>query len=145
MILSRRCNPGESAYVSQGMKFALGQNIVILRSDVYKVLKPFLRYLLNSPAWWSEVKKYLNVGAVFNSLKCGEILNFKLPIPPLEEQKKIADVLSCLDTKIENLRRQNETLENIAQTLFKHWFIDFEFPNADGKPYKASGGAMQKC
>ena len=63
-------------------------------------------------------------------------------IPSLSEQKCIADVLSCLDAKIENLRRQNETLEQIAQTLFKHWFIDFEFPNADGKPYKSSGSAM---
>ena len=40
------------------------------------------------------------------------------------------------------MRRQNETLEQIAQTLFKHWFVDFEFPNAEGKPYKSSGGAM---
>jgi len=62
--------------------------------------------------------------------------------PPLEEQKAIAAVLSCLDAKIENLRKQNETLERIAQTLFKQWFIDFEFPNEDGKPYKSSGGAM---
>jgi type I restriction enzyme, S subunit len=67
-------------------------------------------------------------------------LDLLLPQPP--EQKSIADILSCLDAKIENLRRQNETLEQIAQTLFKHWFIDFEFPNADGKPYKSSGGAM---
>ncbi len=52
-------------------------------------------------------------------------------------------MLSCLDAKIENLRRQNETLEAIAQTLFKHWFIDFEFPNEDGKPYKSSGGEMR--
>ena len=66
--------------------------------------------------------------------------SFKLPAVP--EQKQIADVLSCLDAKIENLRRQNETLEQIARSLFKHWFIDFEFPNADGKPYKSSGGAM---
>ncbi|MEQ8382948.1 MAG: restriction endonuclease subunit S [Coleofasciculus sp. A1-SPW-01] len=44
---------------------------------------------------------------------------------------------------IENLRKQNDTLEAIAQTLFKHWFVDFEFPNADGKPYKSSGGAME--
>jgi type I restriction enzyme S subunit len=69
------------------------------------------------------------------------LLNIKIPVLA-EEQKRIADVLSCLDAKIENLRRQNETLENIAQTLFKHWFIDFEFPNADGKPYKSSGGVM---
>jgi len=71
-----------------------------------------------------------------------KIRDYVFLLPPLEEQKQIADVLSCLDAKIENLRRQNETLEAIAQTLFKHWFIDFEFPDADGKPYKSSGGEM---
>ena len=88
-------------------------------------------------------KNNINVGAVFNSLKCGEIVNFKLPIPPIEEQEEITKTLFCLDHKIEILRKQNETLEAIAQTLFKHWFVDFEFPNADGKPYKSSGGAME--
>ncbi|GCL39613.1 restriction modification system DNA specificity domain protein [Sphaerospermopsis reniformis] len=68
-------------------------------------------------------------------------LEVSIPKSP-EEQKRIAAVLSCLDAKIDNLRRQNETLEKIAQTLFKHWFIDFEFPNDEGKPYKSSGGAM---
>lgn len=66
-----------------------------------------------------------------------------ITLPEIEEQKEIAAAISCLDRKIENLRKQNETLEAIAQTLFKHWFIDFEFPNADGKPYKSSGGAME--
>lgn len=66
----------------------------------------------------------------------------EIPLLLLEEQKQIATVLSCLDRKISNLRKQNETLESIAQTLFKHWFVDFEFPNEDGKPYKSSGGAM---
>ena len=81
-------------------------------------------------------------GATMPSLNQQIISLSPLALPPIEEQKQIADVLSCLDAKIENLRRQNETLEQIAQTLFKHWFIDFEFPNADGKPYKSSGGAM---
>ncbi|MBE9030043.1 restriction endonuclease subunit S [filamentous cyanobacterium LEGE 11480] len=143
VVLSRRCNPGESSYVAEGMKFALGQNLVLLRSDGKLVKKPFLRWLIKSPAWWAEVRKNINVGAVFNSLKCREIINFTLPIPPIEEQEEITKTLYCLDRKIENLRKQNETLEAIAQTLFKHWFIDFEFPNADGKPYKSSGGAME--
>jgi type I restriction enzyme S subunit len=56
----------------------------------------------------------------------------------------IGDLYYRLSYKIENLRRQNETLEAIAQTLFKHWFVDFEFPNADGKPYKSSGGEMER-
>ena len=70
------------------------------------------------------------------------IKSFKFRCPPIKSQKKIGKTLDTLDAKIENLRRQNETLEAIAQTLFKHWFIDFEFPDADGKPYKSSGGGM---
>lgn len=86
--------------------------------------------------------KQLAIGSVQDNINLGTFLNIKFNIPVVQEQKQIAEVLSCLDAKIENLRRQNETLEQIAQTLFKHWFIDFEFPNADGKPYKSSGGAM---
>ena len=63
-----------------------------------------------------------------------------LPDPP--EQKAIAAVLGSLDDKIELLREQNETLEALAQTLFKRWFIDFNFPDKNGKPYKDSGGIM---
>lgn len=84
----------------------------------------------------------LDSGSAVPSLNRNYIHPLPLSIPEYLEQKRIANVLSCLDAKIENLRRQNETLEQIAQTLFKHWFIDFEFPNADGKPYKSSGGAI---
>ncbi|MEA5479055.1 restriction endonuclease subunit S [Pseudanabaena galeata UHCC 0370] len=84
----------------------------------------------------------LDSGSAIPSISRPDFYQLDLSLPPLKEQKQIADVLSCLDIKIENLRRQNETLEQIAQTLFKHWFIDFEFPNADDKPYKSSGGAM---
>ena len=52
-----------------------------------------------------------------------------ITLPNIEEQKEITAAISCLDRKISNLRQQNETLESIAQTLFKHWFVDFEFPN----------------
>lgn len=62
--------------------------------------------------------------------------------PSLPEQKAIAAVLSSLDDKIELLREQNKTLEAIAQALFKEWFVDFNFPDDNGKPYKKSGGKM---
>ena len=78
----------------------------------------------------------------FPQITFDSIKHLDLNLPPLEEQGRIVDIASCLNAKIDNLRRQNETLEQIAQTLFKHWFVDFEFPNAEGKPYKSSGGAM---
>jgi len=62
--------------------------------------------------------------------------------PDLSEQKAIAKILSDLDSKIELNNEINKTLEAIGQALFKHWFVDFEFPNGEGKPYKSSGGEM---
>jgi type I restriction enzyme S subunit len=64
------------------------------------------------------------------------------PHPHEEEQTAIAKVLSDLDSKIELNQRMNKNLEAIGQALFKRWFIDFEFPNEEGKPYKSSGGEL---
>ncbi|MGB9940122.1 restriction endonuclease subunit S [Methanosarcina sp.] len=61
---------------------------------------------------------------------------------PKEEQKSIANIFSTLDDKIDLNRQMNSTLKQIAQSLFKRWFIDFEFPDENGDPYKSSGGRM---
>ena len=124
VILSRRCNPGETAVVPKGLECALGQNLVLLRADDSKMFPPFLRWLVRGEKWWEQVGKFINVGAVFESLRCGDIPNFELPIPPLAEQRAIAAVLGSLDDKIELNRRMNETLEALAQSLFKSWFVD---------------------
>lgn len=63
-------------------------------------------------------------------------------LPPLAEQKRIASILSSFDDKIELNNKTNKILEEMAQTIFKEWFINFNFPNEDGKPYKKSGGEM---
>jgi type I restriction enzyme, S subunit len=102
----------------------------------------FLYYFLIQPTTQYQLGLKASGSANQANISPSNIKDMPILLPPISEQKQIADVLSCLDAKIENLRRQNETLEAIAQTLFKHWFIDFEFPNADGKPYKSSGGAM---
>jgi type I restriction enzyme S subunit len=124
-----------------------GEKVVLGKSACYfnlldNVDKRFIRYMLSTPYFKNYVQTYANGTTIKNvSLKSMREFPFKIPIL-LKEQKQIADIISCLDNKIDNLRRQNETLEKIAQTLFKHWFIDFEFPNDEGKPYKSSGGAM---
>jgi type I restriction enzyme, S subunit len=63
-------------------------------------------------------------------------------IPPLPTQKVIAEILSSLDDKIELNNQINQNLEALAQVLFKQWFVDFEYPNENGEPYKSSGGEM---
>jgi type I restriction enzyme S subunit len=104
----------------------LGQNLVILRSRGTKVDQGFLRWLTRSPAWWQQIEKNLNVGAVFDSLRCADIPGFELAFPPLGEQRTIASFLGALDDKIELNRQMNETLEAMTQALFKSWFVDFD-------------------
>ena len=81
-------------------------------------------------------------GAAQQNLNKGIIENFEIKIYPLEEQIKISNILESLDKKIELNNEMNKTLEEMAQALFKRWFVDFEFPNEEGKPYKSSGGEM---
>ena len=95
-----------------------------------------LRWLTRSPAWWEQIEKFINVGAVFTSLRCRDVPNFELPIPPIEKQRRIASLLGALDDKIELNRRMNATLEEMAPALFRSWFVDFDpvHARAAGQP-----------
>jgi len=116
-------------------------NLIWLKEFSEDLNSCFLLYWMKSNIGQESLASIM-IGSAQPALTIDGISNLFINIPDAKTQKQIADVLSCLDAKIENLRRQNETLEAIAQTLFKHWFIDFEFPDADGKPYKSSGGEM---
>lgn len=84
----------------------------------------------------------LNVGSAVPSLTTQVLNEVLVSVPDIDTQTAIAEILSSLDDKIELNNKINQELENLAQTLFKQWFIDFEFPNENGEPYKSSGGEM---
>jgi len=84
----------------------------------------------------------MNVGSAVPSLTTELLNRVQLDIPSLDKQKSIANILSSLDDKIELNNKINKNLEELAQTLYKRWFVDFEFPNENGEPYKSSGGEM---
>jgi type I restriction enzyme, S subunit len=97
----------------------------------------FLYYLIKKN---TEYIKTFSSGSTFQEIPASMLKLIKLPIPELKEQKSIAKIFKILDDKIELNDKINSILEQISQTIFKHWFIDFEFPNEQGKPYKSSGG-----
>ena len=99
----------------------------------------FLYYLILNNV--NYLKSQSN-GSTFGELSAKVLSELEFALPNLKEQKAIAKILSDLDSKIELNERMNKTLEDIAQAIFKHWFIDFEFPNEEGKPYRSSGGEM---
>jgi len=84
----------------------------------------------------------MNSHSAVPGLNRDQVYDLVKRIPESEEQKAIAKILSDLDSKIELNQQMNKTLEEIGKTLFKRWFVDFEFPNEQGKPYKLSGGEM---
>ena len=81
-------------------------------------------------------------GSTFKEVSGKVVKEFNIVLPTLPEQKAIANIFASLDEKIELNNQMNKTLEEMAQALFKRWFVDFEFPNENGEPYKSSGGEM---
>lgn len=97
--------------------------------------------------WISYFFKNLNVspyltGAVQPKLNKENLLRIPIPIPDFVSASIITEILSSLDDKIELNNNINKELEKLAQTLFKQWFIEFEFPDENGEPYQSSGGEM---
>lgn len=118
----------------------INQSIISIRSNQKKMDPYYLFY--NIYGRYNELRKISDGHSIRGSLTTKIIKDLYIKILPLEEQKAIAHILSTLDDKIEVNNQINKTLENMAQAIFKQWFVDFEFPNEDGEPYRSSGGEM---
>ncbi|MBF0350214.1 MAG: restriction endonuclease subunit S [SAR324 cluster bacterium] len=120
-------------------QYAIGRGIAALKHKKGDEYQSYLRAVVEY-----KLSKLLisATGSTFPNISRDQLLLMEILLPPLPEQKAIASVLSSLDDKIELLREQNKTLEALAQTLFKRWFVDFNFPDENGEPYKDSGGKM---
>ena len=103
-----------------------------------KLASPF--YLYNFLKCLDLTK--LNSGTGVPSMTFNSYYDLKIKLPDLPTQKSIAKVLSDLDAKIELNNKINRELEAMAKTLYDYWFVQFDFPNAEGKPYKSSDGKM---
>ena|SRR5690554_1317777 len=119
-------------------KYAIGRGIASIRyksnqynSFIYHLLNYRLPYLLG-----------IATGSTFPNVSKDHLNELPVNIPDNANMEIINSILFNLDQKINLLHQQNQTLEELAQTLFKRWFVDFEFPNENGEPYKSSGGKM---
>ena len=143
IILTTRGSVGNVGYFNKRLKYSfarINSGMVIIRAN-HLFYTPYLYQLLKSPYMKMQYKNF-STGSAQPQLPIRDIKKLNLILPPYNEQIAIADILSSLDEKIELNNQMNETLEEMAQALFKRWFVDFEFPNEEGKPYKSSGGEM---
>lgn len=133
---------GESSIIKdENIDYEFQRSVAIIRPNKEILLPKFLYYTTKSNRFKGQALGMVS-GSVQKCLFLGAIGDIKVPIPSLEEQEKIVNILSSLDDKIELNNEMNKTLEDMAQSIFKRWFVDFEFPNEDGEPYKSSGGEM---
>lgn len=120
----------------------LNQHIFKVRPSP-KVDRVFFFYLLRylKPLFIDIARNKQTTGLGHVTMNDLKHIDVRIPTSR-EEQRTIVRILYCLDSKIEINQQMNATLEAIAKAVFKHWFIDFEFPNEENKPYRSSGGEM---
>ena len=123
--------------------YVVSTKLMVLRRKNSLIDNLFLYKYLTSDRILEELQ-FIAEGrsGTFPQITFNELKSLKISLPLLNEQKAIVDILSSLDDKIELNNQMNKTLEEMAQALFKRWFVDFEFPNEEGQPYKSSGGEM---
>lgn len=116
---------GIAAEVPPNTRVCLGQRMVLIRPANGVINFSYLRYWLNSTIMATHIHGYRD-GSVAERLNLPTIRGLPVLLPPLPEQKRIAHILGTLDEKIELNRKINQTLEAMAQALFKSWFVDFD-------------------
>lgn len=119
VLVTRRGRVGDTAVIPEELDCAIGQNLVLLRSDGSVVDQRYLAWACRGPDWWNEVERLLNVGAVFDSLNVRDLPRFRLPVPPLEEQRRIVAVLGALDDLIDTDRRLALDIARSQLALFQ--------------------------
>jgi type I restriction enzyme S subunit len=122
-------------------RYAIGRGLAAIRHKRGKKLQPFLRAIIeyNLPTLLTEA-----TGSTFPNVSGQQLKELKIDLPSLLIQERIASILRSIDDKIELNRQTNQTLESIAQAIFKEWFVDFNFPGATGEMQDSELGEIPK-
>lgn len=126
VVFSYETKLGEAALIPEGLRCCLGRRMALMRPDPNQADSRFLLYYYLGPEFQDVIRERTIHGSTVDRLALIEFPKFPLNLPPLAEQKRIADILGSLDDKIELNRRMNETLEGMARALFQSWFVDFD-------------------
>lgn len=133
LIMAREAPAGNVAIIKNGEKVCLGQRTVLLRPDKTKVYPDYLAYYLLAPQQQYGLLGTAN-GATVAHVNIPVIKTLPVTLPSIERQKKAADILIAYDDLIENNQRQIKLLEEVAQRLYKEWFVDLRYPGHENAP-----------
>ncbi|HHF3821844.1 TPA: restriction endonuclease subunit S [Haemophilus influenzae] len=126
IIMARTCSTGICYLVKKELPAVFNNGLARIRLKIEKVDPKFIYYVFKSKHFSGYINGISGGTSVQLNMKIGDLLKYQFNLPPLSEQKEIARILSDLDKKIELNTQINQTLEQIAQALFKSWFVDFD-------------------
>ena len=132
---------GTTALIPESGKYIQSQDIALIKCKADRIDPTFCYYLISSRL----VRNQLSAAAQQTKIRHtspDKIKACTVWIPELDEQITVGRLLASLDDKIHLNKRINDNLEAMAKQLYDYWFVQFDFPNEEGKPYKSSGGAM---
>lgn len=141
IIITRVGTYGNIALVTNDKRFCLGQNTVILNVDKKIIDNKYLFYYLTSSMGQQQIESKVT-GSTQKTISLKSLKEINIIRHNFYKEKQIGDLLYKIDNKINNNKQIIANLEELSQTLFKRWFVDFEFPDENGNPYKSNGGEM---
>jgi type I restriction enzyme S subunit len=140
LLLTSEAPAGQVMLWMSEEKIVLSQRLFALRTKP-NIYNKYLKYYLQSNVGQFEINKNTSGSTVFGiSAKMFDFI--KVNLPDFDSQVLVGDLLFLIDSKIELNNRINNELEAIAKTIYDYWFVQFDFPDVNGKPYKSSGGKM---
>lgn len=141
IIISREAPMGVVGIVPKGFKCCLGQRLVLLKVDRSKCDPQYLLYALLSNIVQVQIHRIDLTGSIVSNLNIPDMKKLLIPMVN-ENMDKVGGYLQSIDSKISNNNAIAQQLEAMAKTIYDYWFLQFEFPNEEGKPYRSSGGRM---
>ena len=142
IVFSRVGSIDRNVYVDKNHEgWMFSGRCIRVRADKNKVNPRYLSYYFKQNSF-KKMMMNLAVGATMPSLNTKIMNSIELDLLPRENQDKIANILSAIDNKIQINNQINQELEDMAKTLYDYWFVQFDFPDQNGNPYKSSGGKM---
>ena len=141
ILLTSEAPSGQAMIWNSDEKIILSQRLYALRVNKNLVDNNYLKYFIQSPIGQKSIVRN-NSGSTVSGISAKTFKNIKILIPDLEKQQAISKILLAIDQKIQINNQINQELEAMAKTLYDYWFVQFDFPDQNGNPYKSSGGKM---
>ena len=140
IIFSREAPIGNCAIIPPNTKCCLGQRLVLLRVDIDVCSSEYLLAALQSQYVKQQIEQVSKSGSIVSNFNISDLK--ELIIPVVSQQETVSNISATLNRKVRTNKEIIDSLEAMAKSLYDYWFVQFDFPDENGKPYRTSGGEM---